>query len=57
LECEEPVLASVTAVAKEFARCRLDLGFVQEVRGDKVRNGRTEIYAFLYAELNENHQF
>jgi hypothetical protein len=39
---EEPIYARVTTVAREFARCRLDLVRVQDVRWENVGTVRAE---------------
>jgi len=57
LECKEPDrTGSLTAVARELARYKLDKQGVQEVRwnnGDMVRSGD---YNFFYRKRNNNHQ-
>jgi hypothetical protein len=47
---------SLTTVARELARCKLDLVGVQEVRWDKWDMVRTGVYNFFYGNGNENHQ-
>ena len=54
--CEEPILARVTTVARELARCSLDLVRVQEVRWNKVGTVRAKGYTLLYWAGNENRQ-
>jgi len=48
---------SLTAAARELARCKLDLVGVQEVRWDKEGTVRAGDYSFFYGKGNENHQF
>jgi hypothetical protein len=43
-------------VARELARCELDLVGVQEVRWDKGGMVRPWDYNFFYGKGNENHQ-
>jgi len=47
---------SLTAVARELARYKLDLVGVQGVRWDKGGTVRVGDYNFLYGKGNENHQ-
>lgn len=47
---------SLTAVARELARYKLDLVGVQEVRWDKEGTVRAGDYNFFYGKGNENHQ-
>jgi len=47
-------LGSLTAVATELGRCKLDLVGVQEVRWDKGDTVRAEDYNFFYGKGNEN---
>ena len=47
---------SLTAVARELARYKLDLVGVQEVRWDKGGTVRAGDYIFFYGKGNENHQ-
>lgn len=54
VDCEEPILARVTTVVRELARCRLYLVRVQEVRWNKEGTVRAEGYTLLYWEGNEN---
>ena len=43
-------------VARELARCKLDLVDVQEVRWDKGGTVRAGNYTFFFEKGNENHQ-
>jgi len=56
VECEEPVKAAVTTVAKELVSYRLDLLGVQEVKLDTEANVRAEDYTSFYGKGNENHE-
>ena len=47
---------SITAVARELARYKLDLLGVQEVRWDKGDTVRAGDYNYFYGKGNENHQ-
>jgi hypothetical protein len=47
---------SLTAVARELARYKLDLVGVQEVRWDNGGTVRAGDYNFFYGKGNENHQ-
>ena len=47
---------SLTAAAKELARCKLDLVGVQEVRLDKGCTVRAGDCNFFYGKGKENHQ-
>jgi hypothetical protein len=47
---------SLTAVAKELARYKLDLLGEQEIRWDKEGTVRAGEYKFFYGKGNENHQ-
>ena len=47
---------SLTAVARELARYKLDLVWVQEVRWDKGGTVRAGDYNFFYGKGNENYQ-
>jgi exonuclease III len=47
---------SLTTVAKELARYKLDIVGVQEVRWDKGGTVRAIDYNFFYGKGNENHQ-
>ena len=47
---------SLTAVARELARCKLDLVGVQEVRWDQGGTVRAGDCIFFYGKGNENHQ-
>ena len=47
---------SLTAAARELARCKLDLVGVQEVRWDNGGTVRAGDYNFVYGKGNENHQ-
>ena len=47
---------SLTAVARELARYKLDLVSVQEVRWDKGGRVRAGSSNFFYAKGNKNHQ-
>ena len=47
---------SVTTVARELARYKLDLVGVQEVRWGKGGTVRAGDYNFFYGKGNENHQ-
>jgi len=47
---------SLTTVASELARCKLDLVGVQEVRWDKKGMVRAGDYNFFYGKGNKNHQ-
>ena len=47
---------SLTAVARELARYKLDLVGVQEVRWDKEGTARAGDYNFFYGKGNDNHQ-
>jgi len=47
---------SLTAVARELTRYKLDLLGVQEVRWDKRGKVRAGDYNFFYGKGNENHQ-
>jgi hypothetical protein len=47
---------SLTAIARELSRYKLDLVDVQEVRWDKRGTVRAGDYIFLYGEGNKNHQ-
>ena len=49
-------VGSLTAVARELARYKLDLVGVQEVRWDKRGTVRARDYNFFYRKGNENHQ-
>jgi hypothetical protein len=46
----------ITTVARELARCKLDVEGVQEVRWDKEGTIRAGDYNFFYGRENENHQ-
>jgi len=46
---------SLTTVASELARCKLDLLGVQEVRWDKKDTVRAGDCNFFYGKGNENH--
>ena len=48
---------SPTTVARELARCKLDLVDVQEVRWDKWGMVRAGDFNFFYGNGSENHQF
>ena len=48
---------SLTAAARELARCKLDLVGVQEVRWDKEGRVSAGDYNFFYGKGNENNQF
>jgi exonuclease III len=48
---------SITAVARELARCKLDLVGVQEVRWDKGGMVRAGDYNFFYGKRKKKHQF
>lgn len=52
VECEEPVKAAVTTVAKELGRYRLDLLGVQEVKLDKGAIVSAEDYTSIYGKGN-----
>jgi hypothetical protein len=43
-------------VARELARCKLDLVGVQEVRWVKGGTARAGVYTFFYGKGNESHQ-
>jgi len=47
---------TLTAAARELARYKLDLVWVQEVRWDKGSTVRAGVYNCFYAKGNENHQ-
>jgi hypothetical protein len=47
---------SLTAAARELARCKSDLVGVQEVRWDNGCTLRAGDYNLLYGKGNENHQ-
>jgi hypothetical protein len=47
---------SLTAVARELARYKLDLVGVQKVRWDKGGTVRAGDYIFCYEKGNENHE-
>ena len=47
---------SLTAAARELARCKLDLVGVQEVRWDKGGRVSARDYNFFYGKGNENNQ-
>jgi exonuclease III len=47
---------SLTTVARELARYKLDLVGVQEVRWDKEGTVRARDYTFFYGKGQENHQ-
>ena len=47
---------SFTAAAREFARYKLDLVGVQEVRWNRGGTVRAGDYNFFYGKGNENHQ-
>jgi exonuclease III len=47
---------SLTTVARELARYKLDLVGVQEVRWDREGTVRAGEYAFFYGKGQENHQ-
>ena len=47
---------SLTAVARELARYKLDLVGVQEVRWEKEGTLKAGDYSFFYRKGNENHQ-
>jgi len=49
-------LGSITTVATEIARSKLDLVGVEEVRWDKGGTVRAEGYNFFNGRGNENHQ-
>ena len=44
------------ATAREFARYKLDLVGVQEVRWEKEGTVKAGDYSFFYGKGNENHQ-
>ena len=44
------------ATAREFARYKLDLVGVQEVRWEKEGTVKAGDYSFFYGKENENHQ-
>ena len=48
---------SLTAAARESARCKLDLVGVQEVRWDKVGTVRTEDCNFFYGQRKQKSPF
>ena len=48
--------SSLTVVARELARYKLDLVGVQEVRWDNGGTVRAGYYNFIYGKGNENHQ-
>jgi exonuclease III len=57
MACEEPVEAgSLTTVARELAKYKLDLVGVQEVKWDKEGTVRAGEYTFFYGKGQENHQ-
>ena len=47
---------SLTTLARELARCKLDLVGAQEVRWDKGRTVRGEDYIFFYGKGNEDNK-
>jgi exonuclease III len=47
---------SLTTVARELAKYKLDLVGVQEVRWDKEQTVRAGEYIFFYSRGQENHQ-
>jgi exonuclease III len=47
---------SLTTVARELARYKLDLVGVQEIRWDKRDTVRARDYIFIYEKGNSNHQ-
>jgi hypothetical protein len=47
---------SLTTVARELARNKLDLVGVHKVRWDKCGTVRERDYIFFYGKGNENHQ-
>ena len=50
------MLRSLTAVARELDRYKLNLVVVQEVRWDKAGTVRAGDYNFFYGKGNEHHQ-
>jgi len=49
-------LVSLTVVARELSRCKLDSVGVQEVRWDKGGTVRAGAFNFFYGKVNENYQ-
>jgi hypothetical protein len=47
---------SLTTVATELGKCKLDLVGVQEVRWEKGGTKRAEDYTFFYGQGNGDHQ-
>jgi hypothetical protein len=47
---------SLMAAAREFARHKLDLVWVREVRWDTMGTVRAGVYNFFYGKGKENHQ-
>jgi exonuclease III len=47
---------SIMTVARDLAKCKLDLMGVQEVRWDKEGTVRAGEYTFFYGKGQENHQ-
>ena len=48
------MVGSLTAAARELARCKLNLVGVQEVGWDKEGTVKTRDYNFFYGKGNEN---
>jgi exonuclease III len=48
-------IGSLTTVAREFGKCKLDLVAVQEVRWEKGGTERAEDYTFFYGQGNGDH--
>ena len=46
---------SLTAAARELARCKIDLVGVEEVRWDTRGTVRAGVQIFFYGKGNENH--
>jgi exonuclease III len=49
-------IGSLTTVAREFGKYKLDLMGVQDVRWEKGDTERAEYYTFFYGQENGDHQ-
>jgi len=57
VECDEPLeVRSLTTVARELVRYKLDLVGVQEIRWDKWGTDKAGDYIFFFGKGNKNHQ-